>query len=299
MENILVSHLEKKLKSTKIEGFIINKGQERVFEYFKNKKVPVNSSKVYSVTKSIVSLLIGILMDQRLIKSIHQPISDYFADMDMEKKEITILHLLTMTSGQKVVNFQGSRNWVNAILEQDLIHEPGEVFEYNSGSSHLLSAIITKVTGVSAAEFAEKSLFGPLGINKFTWVSDPQRISGGGFSISLSVEDMMKIGKLLIQEGSYQSKEIVSTEWIKQAVTPFKDVETSEFGTYGYGYQFWTFTSNGTGSGLDYYCAAGLFGQYIFVVPKLNMIAVAKAQLQADNQTLPKVYFEEFLRGLT
>lgn len=138
-----------------------------------------------------------------------------------------------------------------------------------------------------------------MGKKKFSWVSDPQGISGGGFSISLSVEDMMKIGKLLIQKGSYQSKQIVSSEWIEQAVTPFKDTENSELGTYGYGYQFWTFKSNSTESSFDYYCAAGLFGQYIFVVPKLNMVVVAKAQLQADNQTFPQVYFEEFLHGLS
>lgn len=104
MENTPFRDLDKKLKSVKIEGFVISK-EERIFEYFKNKKVKEKPSKVYSVTKSIVSLLIGILIDKGLIRNVHQPISDFFTDMDVEKEKITILHLLTMTSGQKVTNF--------------------------------------------------------------------------------------------------------------------------------------------------------------------------------------------------
>ena len=154
----------------RIEAFIIYKENTRIFEYLKNKKVLEKPSKVYSITKSIISILIGIMVDKGLIKDIHAPIHNYFPELvesnNLKKKEITLFHLLTMTSGLQVGNFQGSKNWVQFILEQPLIHEPGSTFQYNSGDSHLLSAIIQKVTGIPTASFAEKYLFRPLYITK-------------------------------------------------------------------------------------------------------------------------------------
>ena len=112
-------------------------------------------SKVYSITKSIVSILIGIMVDKGLIKNIHEPIYNYFPEIlasdDPQKKEITIFHLLTMTSGLKPVNFQSTKNWVKSILEQPVLHIPGSTFEYNNGNSHLLSAIIQKISGENTA----------------------------------------------------------------------------------------------------------------------------------------------------
>jgi CubicO group peptidase (beta-lactamase class C family) len=296
------SNLEKKIKNVKIEGFIINQKNERIFEYLKNKKIPGKPSKVYSVTKSIISILIGILVDKGFIKDIHSPIVNYFPELleskESMKSEITIFHLLTMTSGLKAGNFQGSKNWVRYILEQPMTNKPGSFFQYNSGDSHLLSAIIKQVTGMSTAAFAENYLFGPLGISKYTWVKDPQGIHGGGFSISLSLEDMMKIGTLLLCNGSYFSKQLISLDWISQSKTPYKHVETLSHGTYGYGYQLWTYESSNSNTPINYYFASGLYGQYIFIVPSLEIVAVAKSQLQREHQSLPRELFEEFLQCL-
>ncbi|MDZ5471507.1 serine hydrolase [Bacillus sp. 31A1R] len=294
--------LEKKIKNIKIEGFIVNQGNKVIFEYLKNKKVKEKPTKVYSVTKSIVSLLIGILVDKGLIKNIHDPIFLYFPEIlamnEPLKKEISIFHLLTMTSGLKVCPFQGSKNWVKSIIEQPIIHNPGTTFQYNSGDSHLLSAIIKQVSGMPTAEFAEKYLFGPMGINKYTWVSDPQGIHGGGFSLSLNLVDMMKIGTLLLNEGIHKSKQLISSDWILQARYPHKQVEVLPEGTYGYGYQFWNFEGNNADNPINYYSANGLFGQYIFIVPELNIVAVIKSHLQDEEQNLPRVFFEELLLSL-
>ena len=151
MSNKSFNELEKKLKKIKIEAFVIHQGNTRIFEYLKNKKVLDKPSKVYSITKSIMSILIGIMVDKGLIKNIHEPIYNYFPEIlvsdDPQKKEITIFHLLTMTSGLKPVNFQSTKNWVKSILEQPVLHIPGSTFEYNNGNSHLLSAIISKISG--------------------------------------------------------------------------------------------------------------------------------------------------------
>ncbi|MFE6170250.1 serine hydrolase domain-containing protein [Viridibacillus arvi] len=299
MSEISFFELEKKLKSIKIEAFVIHKGNTRIFEYLKNKKVVEKPSKVYSITKSIVSILIGIMVDKGLIKNIHEPIQNYFPEIlesnDPQKKEITIFHLLTMTSGLKVGKFQGSKNWVKFILGQPIIHKPGSTFQYNSGDSHLLSAIIQKISGIPTASFAEKYLFCPLGINKYTWVRDPQGIHGGGFSISLNLEDMVKIGLLFLNEGRFNSNQVISSNWLIQAKRPYKQVETTKEGTYGYGYQLWTYENTNTNTPMDYYYANGIFGQYIFIVPKLNIMAVAKSQLRNDQQSAPGLFFQELL----
>ncbi|WP_276569622.1 serine hydrolase domain-containing protein [Cytobacillus firmus] len=214
------------------------------------------------------------------------------------KHEITIFHLLTMTSGLQVRSFQGTKNWVKSILEQPLLHKPGSTFQYNSSNSHLLSAIIKQVSGTSTAAFAEKHIFDPLGIKKYTWVSDPQGIHGGGFSMSMSLEDMRKIGMLLLYNGNYLSKQLISANWIAQSKSPFKHVEAGSHGAYGYGYQLWTFESSDSDNPIDFYFASGLFGQYIFIVPKLEVVAAVKSQLPHDQQDLPRQFFEEFLHCL-
>lgn len=299
MSEISFNELEKKVKKIKIEAFVIHKGNTRIFEYLKNKKVVEKPSKVYSITKSIISILIGIMIDKGLIKNIHEPIHYYFPEIlkfnDPMKEEITIFHLLTMTSGLQVGNFQGSKNWVKFILDQPMIHKPGSTFQYHNGNSHLLSAIIQKTSGSSTASFAEKYLFNPLGVYKYIWVKDPQGIHGGGFSISLNVEDMVKLGLLFLNEGQFNSKQLFSSDFLQQMARPYKLVDTTIEGTRGYGYQLWIYESTNNSTQMKYYYASGLYGQYIFFVPKLNIMAVVKSHLQYDQQSIPRIIFEELL----
>lgn len=241
------------------------------------------------------------MVDKGLIKNIHEPIYNYFPEIlefnDPMKEEITLFHLLTMTSGLQVGKFQSSKNWVKFILEQPVIDRPGSTFEYNSGNSHLLSAIIQKVSGGSTASFAEEFLFHPLGIKKYIWVKDPQGIHEGGFSISLNLEDMVKFGFLLLNEGQCKSNQVVSSNWIHEAKKPYKQFEAEEDRTAGYGYQLWTCEITNSNTKIEYYYANGLYGQYIFIVPKLNIMAVAKSYLQDDQSSAPKLFFEELLRS--
>lgn len=281
MIELSFNELEKKVKKIKIEAYVIYKGNTRIFEYLKNKKVLEKPSKVYSITKSIISILIGIMVDKGLIKNIHEPIHHYFPEIlkfnNPMKEEITLFHLLTMTSGIQVGNFQSSKNWIKFILDQPMIHKPGTTFQYHNGNSHLLSAIIQKISGTSTESFAKKYLFHPLGINQYIWVKDPQGIHGGGFSISLNVEDLVKLGLLFLNKGQYNSKQLISSEFLQQMIKPYKQVDITIEGTRGYGYQLWTYESTKYNKQLEYYYASGLYGQYIFIVPKLNIMAVVKA----------------------
>ena len=108
---------------------------------------------------------------------------------------------------------------------------------------------------------------------------------------------MVKIGLLLLNEGRFNSKQVVSSNWILQAKRPYKQFEPTNEGTYGYGYQLWTYENN-TNTQINYYYANGLFGQYIFIVPKLNIMAVAKSHLpKEDQQIAPRLFFEELLNS--
>ncbi|QOV11530.1 hypothetical protein [Viridibacillus arvi] len=105
----------------------------------------------------------------------------------------------------------------------------------------------------------------------------------------------MKIGLLFLNEGRFNSDQVISSNWLIQAKRPYKQFETRKEGTSGYGYQLWTYENTNTNTPIDYYSANGLFGQYIFIVPKLNIMAVAKSHLQNDKQSAPRIFFAELL----
>ena len=136
---------------------------------------------------------------------------DFFADrtvanLDDRKKEIRVRHLLDMTSGidwkepdaapESVFAMERSGNWQQFVLDRPMDTAPGTSFNYNSGNSHLLSAILTRLTGRTALDFAREKLFGPLGITDVQWRHDPQGITAGGYGLYLQPRDMAKIGYL-------------------------------------------------------------------------------------------------------
>ncbi|MCU0644987.1 MAG: beta-lactamase family protein [bacterium] len=209
---------------------------------------------VASVTKSITSILIGIAVDQGFIKNVQQPVLDFFPDrkianLDDRKKRLTIEHLLTMQTGL-CRNFQdGERqldamretdDWVQFMLDQPMLSEPGTEFAYCTGGTHLLSAIITQATGMNELDFARKYLFEPLGIHDVIWPFDPQGNNTGGFDLHLHSIDMAKIGHLLLNNGVWNGRQILSNKWIEQATKVQVTLDDGE----RYGYLFWSPNEN-------------------------------------------------------
>jgi len=174
---------------------------------------------VNSTTKSIVATLIAMLHADGVLDSLDHRVLDYFPDRDFAnaddgKKAITVQHLLNMTSGlawdeglgehwRSLTELKRSRDWVRFILDRPMANQPGETFYYNSGNSHLLSALITRLTGKPAEDFARSRLFGPLGITNYSWPRDPLGQSYGGWGLSLKPRDMAKIGYLYLRRGSW------------------------------------------------------------------------------------------------
>lgn len=292
--------LERQIKKDNITSCLIYQQDQVIFEYFKNRKSRDKLFNVHSVTKSVVSILVGIAIDQGLIERVNAPISQYFPNLDEDKQRISIAHLLTMTPGFAWGEFSEwgglpfpmiyTKNWVNFILQQPTISEPGIEMAYNSGCSHLLSAILQKATGDKSASYAEKVLFGPLGIDDYRWYEDSKGISIGGFNLCLRPADMLKLGVLMLGQGQWENRQVVSRDWVAASTL-------AHYHTYdaigSYGYHWWVLVDAHYRLYEDtVYFAMGYGGQYIIVSPRHQLVVVFTSELFKDTLR-PLRYFRE------
>jgi len=250
---------------------------EKYFNGFGRDKL--NSLK--SGTKSITSILIGIALDKGLIKDVNQKLFDLMTEyfdqtVDKKKKEITLKQILTMSAGFDWNNFGGKwrSGWdrskePNEFLIQrvPLKDEPGKVWNYNSALSHLLSGLIRKYSGTSTLTFAKQNLFESLGIKKYRWQKAADGNEMGNSELFLSSRDFAKIGQLFLQNGFWNGKKIVSKNWIRKSTQKYFD-GFPQIG--GYGYQWHTRNFGKYNS----YIAAGYGGQFLIVIPDLQLIVV-------------------------
>lgn len=258
---------------------------------------------VMSVTKSIVALLMGIAIDQKLIESVNQPVLSFFPDYKIKRGEktiqnVTIKHLLTMTAPYKYksepwTKICSSEDWTIAALDflGGRAGMTGE-FKYSTLGIHILTGIIAKVSGMTTVDYANKYLFEPIGVTthqnyladtaeehkefimsktpkKHIWLCDPQGIGAAGYGLCLSAVDMAKIGLLCLNKGNCNEKQIVSSTWIEEMTKPYHRCG-EEFGNMSYGYLWWLPDEKS-----DCFCAIGNSGNIIYVNPsKSAVIAV-------------------------
>lgn len=246
------------------------------------------TTNIKSASKSILSLLVGLAIENEYIESVDQPIKKFFpeyfaANPDSIKEQITIKDLLTMRAGLETTSFHNygrwvvSDNWVKFALDQPLETVPGGDMVYSTGTSHLLSVILTKASGMDTKTFADKHLFGPMDIEVGGWDRDPQGYYMGGNNVALRPADMLKIGKMVLDGGVYQGKRIVSEQWIQ---TSFQTYTRSNFNPYNYGYMWWKKPVGG----VKVRFAWGFGGQYIFIIPALNAVVVMTGSLHNASQ---------------
>ncbi|BBI34047.1 hypothetical protein KCTCHS21_34460 [Cohnella abietis] len=169
-----------------------------------------------------------------------------------------------------------SSNWVKYALDRPLISTPGETMNYNSGCSHLLSAILQKTTNKSAREFADQHLFSQLKFSDYIWHEDPQGINIGGFGLHLTVQDMHKFGELYLQKGRWGNKQLISEEWIAFSTEP-EYTRYYHFGHYG---RHWWISE--TSNSELFYFAMGMGGQYICVAPSKGIIITVTSDTYGD-----------------
>ena len=243
-----------------------------------------NLQHLRSVTKTITMLMLGKAIEQGFIQSVNQPLSDFFAaeyqNLLSDKGDITIAHLLDMSSGIEwdESTAQGYNDWVQAadpiayVLQRSVNTTPGSAFNYNSGTSHLLSYIISAATGQTLEAYTLQQLFIPLGISRYEWETLPDNLTNGAAGLTLSARDLAKIGLLLQQQGQWQGQQLVSASWIMQAATVSQAFNDSLGGLTlrGYGRQWWL----GQTAQADFQLAWGYGGQFVMTLPEHNLTLV-------------------------
>jgi CubicO group peptidase (beta-lactamase class C family) len=280
----------------------------------------------HSVTKSITSALVGIALADHKLKSLDQTVGELLAthlpaNADPRLRRVTVQQLLTMTSGlasdakpggrdELLWNrMLGSRDWVAHILGRRLDTRPGASFAYSSAGSHLLSALVADVTGVSTLAYARAKLFGPLGIATdnaleqavrrwpptpaeqqaydqapVAWPTDPQGYQVGFAWLRLPARDLAKFGFLYLNGGRWDRTQVVPADYMRASVQPHTKLPSSRPGD-GYGYQWWTTSVDAHPS----FVAVGAGGQFIQVIPDLDLVVVITSngdQERSDPQFL-------------
>ncbi|MET0343841.1 MAG: serine hydrolase [Polyangiales bacterium] len=236
---------------------------------------PVN---VKSISKSLVSLLVGIAIDRGLLHGTDQAIAPFFPEHarhihDPRFQRVRIGDLLSMRSGLTRTSGEGyggwvkHRDWLRHVLRAPMIAEPGEAMNYSTGNTHVLSAILTRATGMSTHAFAREALAEPLGIALPRWERDPSGLYIGGNQMKLSPHALVRIGELVRNEGRHEGTQVVSAAWMRDALMPrTRSMFSGQL--YGYGW----FVSEVEGHPMVF--AWGYGGQYIFVVPDLALTVV-------------------------
>ena len=233
---------------------------------------------IKSASKSIISALVGIAIGEGKLTGLDQPIAPFFARSigpraDPRLRRITIGNLLSMQSGLQPTSFGNygdwvsSRDWVRYVLTRPFADQPGGRMLYSTGSTHLLSAILTRATGMSTLAYARSRLMQPLGIDLAPWTRDPQGIYFGGNEMALRPRDLLRFGQLYLHGGRLDGRPIVPEAWIRNS---WVQRATSPFNGYGYGLGWWHRTSGAH----DVYFAWGYGGQYLFLVPDLDLAVV-------------------------
>jgi hypothetical protein len=263
------------------------------FNYFDPDRHPFYRGRdvhsLQSVTKSVASTLIGIAIQRGSIPGVSSPLLPFFADYDVSRadprlRRATLADLLTMRSGiewhegdrpfdssNTTIQLEFSPDWVRFTLSQPMDSDPGTKWAYNSGGSHLMSAIIRKSTGTTIDKYAEQQLFGPLGIRDYHWKLDPQGLPDCEGGLYLEAEQLAKIGYLFLRDGVWQGQRILPDGWVRDATARHVD-RVNNSGT-GYGYQWWRLDRRG----VDVWAGQGFGGQYLLVIPSLDVVAVANA----------------------
>jgi CubicO group peptidase (beta-lactamase class C family) len=262
----------------RLHSLLVSHRGTLVLERYFNGARATRPANVKSVSKSLISALVGIAIERGHVRGIEQPIGDFFADQlrapaDAPKRAITIEDLLTMRAGLESTSSRNygawvtSGNWVRYALTRPLETTPGVEMEYSTGNTHLLSAILTRATKKSTWQFAQEVLAKPLGFTLARWPQDPQGIYFGGNDMLLTPRQMVAFGELYLNRGQKDGVQIVPSRWIDDSWVPRG---RSDYSEQMYGYGWWMRELGGEPA----FYAWGFGGQYIFVVPSQQLVVV-------------------------
>ncbi|NKB87727.1 MAG: serine hydrolase [Acidobacteria bacterium] len=261
-----------------------------------------------SVTKSIASTVLAAAIHRGELPGIDATLVDFLkaydlSTVDSRLHQATLADLLTMRSGiewheqdrplgdsNTTIQLERSNDWVQFTLDQPMDAAPGDKWVYNSGGSHLISAIVRAATGVTIADYAEQHLFGPLGITDYYWKHTPAGLPDTEGGLYLDATDLAKVGLLMLQDGRWTSAaetvRLLPAGWAREATE--RQVDRVNGAGWGYGYQWWRPDTGG----VEVWAAMGFGDQYLLVLPEHDLIAVVNSWNLFDRPTTP------VLRGL-
>jgi CubicO group peptidase (beta-lactamase class C family) len=277
----------------RLHSLLVSQRGQLIYERYYNKATATRPVNVKSASKSVIAALVGIAIDRGLIKDVRTPLTTYFPELlkdpDTRKRAITVEDLLEMRSGLEGTSGRGygpwvsSGNWVRHALNRPMTAAPGEDMDYSTGNTHLLSAILTKATGVSTWRFANDALARPLGFTLPQWPRDPQGIYFGGNDMLITPRQLLTLGELYRNHGRANGRQIVPEAWVSRSCRGrARELPSFSRGAGGmldpmrdrkYGYGWWVHEL----AGHDTCFAWGYGGQYAFVVPDLDLVIVSTA----------------------
>ena len=316
MDPAVLEALHAALPGSGIQAVVTVKDGVIIDEYYGEGHDQESLFPVHSASKSVTGALIGIAIQEGAIGGVDDPLSLYLPQAaeqeDPRKGAITLRQLLTHTSGLEWYEWGGgytnweefrrADNWVDYILGRDLVQEPGTVFNYSTGNTHLLSAVLEAATGMSQEDYCRSRLFDPLGVSRDAyWGTDPQGIADGGNGLVISARDAARFGQLFLNGGRWEGEQLVPAQWVEASTTLQNPGPGGSTGQYGYHWWLQSHTTGQYGSyatpyptaRYDTYFAFGYGGQFIYVVPQLDLVAVFAGS--CPSSYTPRPYFTDYI----
>ena len=264
-----------KIPEFNTQAAILIQGNYIIAEYYGEGYDKSSLVTSWSVAKSFTSTLIGIAIDEGYINSINDPITNYLPEWKgKDQDNILLKHLLAMQSGMDDHPLAGvvfSTNMVKYSLDRDVLRPPETAFSYSNEDSMLLGEILENATGFSVQDYADKKLFNILEIEDKWWTDQAgNTVTYAG--LDMNPRDFAKFGLMVAQDGKWENKEVVSSEWLETATNNYNDLAP-------YGFQWWT-SNSPVEKEYDFFSAKGLDGQLIYVWPEIDLVFVRFTKYQ-------------------
>jgi len=274
---------------------VVHKGAiviEKYYHVYKGQTL----HETYSVTKSVISALVGIAIQQGCIDSIDDPVLDYFPDreflnFDDQKEKITIKDFLTMSSGLAYDpdEMYATADWTQYTLDEPLIYPPGESWFYSNGGPQVLSALISQACEMDTLDFADQYLFTPLGVSDYQWQRSLSGHPNGSWGLELTPRDMAKFGYLYLHDGIWDGEQILPSDWVKLSRISYHQVpDPLEPWDLSYGFLWWI-------HGDGFYAAHGYKGQFIYLAPDQDLVVVITANIADNDFVQPQMLIRDYL----
>jgi len=306
-----------------LDALLIARGGKLVLEEYFHFGSQNELRSLQSVTKSITSLLVGSAIDTGNVRSVDQPLKEFFPQYLQSKwisndYPITLKHALMMAAGlnwttvtdgvpysdpsNNTVQLSRAKDMYEYVLSLDLDEEKpiGKVFEYNSGLSVILGGVIRNATGMPTDKYAEETLFRDLNIDNYMWTAISGQLHTGG-GLYLKPRDLLKFGQLVLDKGRWNGRQILSAQWIEESTDrhlPVMGLESSKQSDMGYGYQWWRETFQVGESPFAAITANGYGGQFMWIIPSLNIVVLAMHHNPDDlddRRTISRGEMQEFI----